>query len=71
MSKSMSVTFRIPSDLADEFMNAVTSSDVDKTSWLVDALRQKLNHPANDVDARMIALVERMEAAASTLIAGK
>jgi len=42
----------------------------DKSSWLVDVIRQKLNHPESNPDARMRALVERMEIAAA-LVGGK
>lgn len=71
MSKSLSVTFRVPAELSDDFSDAVIASGVDKTSWLVDAIRQKLNRPDSNPDARMMALVERMEVAAAALIVGK
>lgn len=71
MSKSLSVTFRVPAELSEAFTDAVSSSSGDKTAWLVDAIRQKLNRPENNPDARMIALVERIETAAAALIGGK
>jgi len=63
MSKSLSVTFRVPAELSEAFTDAVSSSSGDKTTWLVDAIRQKLNRPESNPDARMMALVERMEIA--------
>ncbi|EGT4441095.1 hypothetical protein [Cronobacter sakazakii] len=71
MSKSLSVTFRVPAELSEAFTDAVSSSSGDKTAWLVDAIRQKLNQPDSNPDARMMALVERMEIAAAALIGGK
>lgn len=71
MSKSISVTFRVPAELSSAFTDAVSSSGSDKTAWLVDAIRQKMNLPDNNPDARMMALVERMEVAAAALISGK
>lgn len=71
MSKSLSVTFRVPAELSEAFTDAVSSSSGDKTTWLVDAIRQKLNRPESNPDARMMALVERMEIAAAALIGGK
>ena len=71
MSKSLSVTFRVPAELAGAFNSAVNESGTDKTAWLVEAVRQKLNRPDNNPDSRMLALVERMEAAASALAGGK
>lgn len=71
MSKSLSVTFRVPAELSGAFTDAVSSSSGDKTAWLVDAIRQKLNRPDSNPDARMMALVERMETAAAALIGGK
>ncbi|WP_105577255.1 hypothetical protein [Cronobacter sakazakii] len=71
MSKSLSVTFRVPAELSESFIDAVSSSSGDKTAWLVDAIRQKLNQPDSNPDARMMALVERMEIAAAALIGGK
>ncbi|MNG69289.1 hypothetical protein D3C79_276470 [compost metagenome] len=71
MSKSNLVAFRIPSELKDAFNEAVTASGSDKSSWLVDAIRGKLNRPVSDPGARMLELVERMETAAAALIVGK
>lgn len=67
----MSVTFRVPAELSESFTDAVSAAGGDKTAWLVDAIRQKLNLPENNPDARMMALVERMETAAAALIGGK
>ncbi|MEH6372191.1 hypothetical protein [Pectobacterium carotovorum] len=71
MSKSLSVTFRVPAALADLFTSSVGESGMDKTAWLIDAIRQKLNQPDTNLDNRMLALVERMELAAASLIGGK
>ncbi|WP_419793036.1 hypothetical protein ACN09C_07055 [Serratia fonticola] len=71
MSKSNLVAFRVPADLQDAFNQAVAASGGDKSAWLVDAIRSKLNRPVADSDKRMLALVERMETAAAALIAGK
>jgi hypothetical protein len=71
MSKSNLVAFRIPSELQDEFNRSVLASGGDKTSWLVDAIRMKLGQPEKSIDSRMLGLVERMEKAAASLIAGK
>lgn len=71
MSKSLSVTFRLPSELSETFTDAVGAAGSDKTAWLVDAIRQKLNQPESNLDARMMGLVERMELAAAALIGGK
>lgn len=71
MSKSLSVTFRVPAELSEAFTGAVGAAGGDKTAWIVDAIRQKLNRPGSNPDARMMALVERMEAAAAALIGGK
>lgn len=71
MSKSLSVTFRVPAELSESFTDAVSAAGGDKTAWLVDAIRQKLNQPDSNPDARMMALVERMEIAAAALIGGK
>lgn len=67
----MSVTFRVPAELSEAFTCAVSAASGDKTAWLVDAIRQKLNLPESNPDARMMALVERMELAAAALIVGK
>lgn len=71
MGKSNLVAFRIPTELKDAFNEAVTASGGDKSAWLVDAIRSKLNRPVADSDKRMLALVERMETAAAALIVGK
>lgn len=71
MSKSLSVTFRVPAELSDGFSDAVIDAGGDKTAWLVDAIRQKLSRPDSNPDARMMALVERMEVAAAALVVGK
>ncbi|RUR91073.1 hypothetical protein [Pectobacterium polaris] len=71
MNKSLSVTFRVPAELVDLFSSAVDESGMDKTAWLIDAIRQKLNQPDTNPDNRMLALVERMELAAAALIGGK
>lgn len=71
MSKSLSVTFRIPADLVESFTAAVNTSGTDKTAWLVDAVRQKTGQPEINPDHRILALVERMETAAAALIGGK
>ncbi|PKB87511.1 hypothetical protein A8A01_24135 [Ewingella americana] len=71
MSKSNLVAFRVPADLQDVFNQAVEAAGGDKSSWLVDAIRQKLNRPESNPDNRMMALVERMEIAAAALVGGK
>ncbi|WP_419236468.1 hypothetical protein [Serratia fonticola] len=71
MSKSNLVAFRVPADLQDAFNRAVAASGGDKSAWMVDAIRTKLNRPVADSDKRMLALVERMETAAAALIGGK
>lgn len=71
MSKSLSVTFRVPAELSEAFTGAVSAAGGDKTAWLVDAIRQKLNLPESNPDARFMSLVERMEVAAAALIVGK
>lgn len=71
MSKSLSVTFRVPAELVEPFTSAVNESGIDKTTWLIDAVRQKVGHPVMNSDARMLALVERMETAAAALAGGK
>lgn len=71
MSKSNLVAFRVPADLQDAFNQALAASGGDKSAWVVDAIRSKLNRPIADSDKRMLALVERMETAAAALIVGK
>ncbi|MGA8120393.1 hypothetical protein [Rouxiella badensis] len=71
MSKSNLVAFRVPAELQDAFSEAVEAAGGDKSAWLVDAIRSKLNRPAAHADIRMLALVERMETAAAALAGGK
>jgi len=71
VSKSNLVAFRVPADLQDAFNQAVDAAGGDRSSWLVDAIRSKLNRPVANSDARMLALVERMEIAAAALVGGK
>lgn len=71
MSKSNLVAFRIPAELLGAFNESVAASGGDKTAWLLDALRSKLNQPEIDTQSRMLALVERMETAAAALAGGK
>ncbi|CNI59196.1 hypothetical protein [Yersinia mollaretii] len=71
MSKSQSLTFRLPPELVESFTIAVSDSGSDKTAWLIDAVRQKLSLQGNNPDSRMLALVERMETAAAALVGGK
>ncbi|WP_168403105.1 hypothetical protein [Erwinia amylovora] len=71
MNKSLSVTFRVPAELVNAFTSAVSESGSDKTAWLIDAVRHKLNQPDSNADSRLLALVERMEVAAAALAVGK
>ena len=71
MSKSLSVTFRIPAELVESFTSAVSDSGTDKTAWLIDAVCQKLGQPESNPDHRILSLVERMETAAAALAGGK
>ncbi|MEF3760505.1 hypothetical protein [Escherichia coli] len=71
MNNSNLVAFRIPAELQGAFNESVAASGGDKTAWLVDALRSKLNQPESNPLSRMLALVERMEAAAAALAGGK
>ncbi|MDU5783331.1 MAG: hypothetical protein E6Z83_21395 [Pantoea sp.] len=71
MSKSLSVTFRVPAELSEAFTDAVSAAGGDKTAWLVDAIRQKMSLPETNPNARLMSLVERMEVAAAALIIGK
>lgn len=68
MSKSLSVTFRMPAELVDVFSTAVSDSGSDKTTWLIDAVRQKIGQPDSNPNHRLLSLVERMETAAAALI---
>ncbi|WP_241580360.1 hypothetical protein [Rosenbergiella nectarea] len=60
MSKSLSVTFRVPAELVESFTNAVSECGTDKTTWLIDAVRHKLSQSDSNPDHSMIGLVERM-----------
>lgn len=71
MGKSNLVAFRVPADLQDAFNQAVSASGGNKSAWLVDAIRSKLNRSVADSDKRMLALVERMETATAALIVGR
>ncbi|WP_029685956.1 hypothetical protein [Tatumella saanichensis] len=71
MSKSLSVTFRVPAELVESFTSAVSESGNDKTAWLIDAVHQKLGQPESNPDHRFLALIERMEMAAAALAGGK
>lgn len=71
MSKSLSVTFRLPAELVDAFSTAVSEAGTDKTTWLVEAVQQKLKLPDSNPDHRLLALLERMETAAAALVGGK
>ncbi|EPN8209102.1 TPA: hypothetical protein ACHR7L_004459 [Yersinia enterocolitica] len=71
MSKSLSVTFRLPAELVESFTAAVSDSGSDKTAWLIGAVRHKINQPDSNVDNRMLALVKRLETAAAALVGGK
>jgi hypothetical protein len=57
VSKSNLVAFRVTTDLQDAFNQAVVASGSDKSAWLVDAIRGKLNRPVSDPGARMLELV--------------
>ncbi|WP_436425635.1 hypothetical protein [Lonsdalea quercina] len=57
--------------MVESFNAAVNESGTDKTTWLIDAISRKLGQPDSNPDHRMLALVERMETAASALIGGK
>ncbi|HFD0200870.1 hypothetical protein [Klebsiella variicola] len=70
MSKSNLVAFRVPAELHGVFNQAVAAAGGDKTAWLLDALRSKLNQPAINPQLRMLELVERMEVAAAALAGG-
>lgn len=65
------MALRAQADLQDAFNQAVAASGGDKSAWLVDAIRSKLNRPMADSDKRMLALVEQMETAAAALIVGR
>ncbi|MCX3072416.1 hypothetical protein OSB95_04040 [Providencia stuartii] len=63
--------FRIPAELQALFNDAVSNSGSDKTAWIVSAIKEKLNHPDSNPDARMLSLVGRLESSVASLIAGK
>lgn len=71
MCKSNLVPFRVPAELHSVFNQAVAAADCDKTAWLLDALRSKLNQPDSNPQMRMLELVERMEVVAAALAGGK
>ncbi|EIW9286126.1 hypothetical protein U4L13_01630 [Klebsiella pneumoniae] len=71
MSKSNLVAFRVPTELHGAFNQAVAAAGGDKTAWLLDALRSKLNQPESNPQLRLLELVERMEVAAAALAGGK
>jgi hypothetical protein len=71
MSKSNLIAFRLPAELQALFNDAVSASDSDKSSWIFSAIKEKLNRPESNPDARMLSLVERLESAAASLIMGK
>ena len=61
----------VPAELQDAFNQAVAAAGGDKTAWLLDALRSKLNQPESNPQLRLLELVERMEVAAAALAGGK
>ena len=63
MGRSNLVAFRVPAELHSAFNQAVAASGGEKTAWLLDALRSKLNQPDSNPQLRMLELVERMEVA--------
>ncbi|MEQ5729214.1 hypothetical protein AB7360_06690 [Providencia alcalifaciens] len=71
MSKSNLIAFRLPAELQALFNDAVSNSGTDKTAWIVSAIKEKLNRPDSNPDARMLSLVERLESSVASLIAGK
>ncbi len=71
MSKSNLIAFRLPAELQTLFNDAVLGSGGDRTSWIVSAIKEKLNHPDSKPDARMLSLVERLESSVASLVAGK
>jgi len=56
MSKSLSVTFRVPAGLVESFTSAVSESGTDKTAWLIGAVRQKMGQPESNPNNRLLAL---------------
>lgn len=71
MSKSNLIAFRLPAELQPLFNEAVSNSGGDKTAWIVSAIKEKLNRPDSNPDARILSLVERLESSVASLIAGK
>ncbi len=71
MSKSNLIAFRLPAELQTLFNEAVSNSGSDKTAWIVSAIKEKLNRPDSNPDARILSLVERLESSVASLIAGK
>lgn len=71
MSKSNLVAFRVPAECQDAFNESVAASCGDKTAWLIDVMRNKLNLPESNSQSCMMALVDRMEIAVTALAGGK
>ena len=71
MSKSNLIAFRLPAELQTLFNEAVSNSGSDKTAWIVSTIKEKLNRPDSNPDARILSLVERLESSVASLIAGK
>ncbi|ATC75078.1 TPA: hypothetical protein ACIR5G_001526 [Proteus mirabilis] len=71
MSKSNLIAFRLPAELQTLFNDAASNSGSDKTAWIVSAIKEKLNRPDSNPDARILSLVERLESSFASLIAGK
>ena len=71
MSKSNLIAFRLPAELQTLFNDAISNSGSDKTAWVVSAIKEKLNRPDSNPDARILSLVERLESSVASLIAGK
>ncbi|ARX33907.1 hypothetical protein R5M17_002266 [Proteus mirabilis] len=71
MSKSNLIAFRLPAELQTLFNEAISNSGSDKTAWIVSAIKEKLNRPDSNPDARILSLVERLESSVASLIAGK
>ncbi|GKI86002.1 hypothetical protein ACEW7P_14875 [Klebsiella variicola] len=55
----------------ETFNQSVAAAGCDKTAWLLDALRGKLNQPESNLQLRILGLVERLEVAAAALAGGK
>ncbi|MBG2962360.1 hypothetical protein I4912_01255 [Proteus mirabilis] len=71
MSKSNLIAFRLPAELQTLFNDAISNSGSDKTAWIVSAIKEKLNRPDSNPDARILSLVERLESSVASLIVGK